>query len=277
MIKMRYICLEPPESGSEYHSDYSTFITDAKTLLAQLKAASNTDERKEIIDSNSKVWGNLKKWLLSLSHQKCWFSEAKDCFSHWDVEHFRPKKSVKGTEHDGYWWLAFDWNNFRICGNAGNRKKGTYFPLRDESQRVISPDGDLRYEDPLLLDPTDSHDPTLLFFNMEGRAIPSPHINDEWEQRRVTYSIERYNLDFPPLMDERKVKWHNCWQNVQAYLDELNKYNKDKNNSIAKEMLREKSKNIRDMLKADQELSSVACACLLSTGDKRLICFLQSR
>jgi hypothetical protein len=280
MRYINFIDLKTPEPGSKYHSDYLKFVTKSETLLAELKAASNAEERKKIIDDNSKVWGILREWLLSLSHQKCWFSEAKDCFSHWDVEHFRPKKSVKdldGTEHDGYWWLAFELKNFRICGNAGNRKKGTYFPLRDGCTRVIDPNGDLRYEDPLLLDPTDSDDPILLSFNVEGRAIPSSHIDDEWEKLRVTYSIERYNLDFPPLMNKRKLIWQNCWQNIQAYLDELKKYHKDKNNSIAKDRFREKAKNIRDMLEADQELSSVACACLLSTGDDRLRCFLRSR
>ena len=33
--------------------------------------------------------------FLELSHQKCWFSEAKDRFSHLDVEHYRPKMRAK--------------------------------------------------------------------------------------------------------------------------------------------------------------------------------------
>jgi hypothetical protein len=269
---MRHIPFNDPPPDPEW-------IATANKLLEDLKAAPNSEERKKIIDSNSKVWGNLKEWLLTLSDQKCWFSEAKDCFSHWDVEHFRPKKSAKdldGTEHDGYWWLAFDWRNFRICGNAGNRKKGTFFPLREGCVRVTAPDDDLRFEDPLLLDPADDHDPTLLSFTVEGRAISSPHIHDEWEQLRVTSSVERYNLDFPPLMNKRKVVWQDCWQHIQGYLEELGKYHKDKNNVIARDKLREKAGDIRKMLKADQECSAVARACLLSTPDPRLRSFLQS-
>jgi hypothetical protein len=34
--------------------------------------------------------------------------------------------------------LAFDWQNFRVCGNVGNRKKGTYFPLRPGCARVAA-------------------------------------------------------------------------------------------------------------------------------------------
>lgn len=275
---MRHILLEPPDPKSQHYSEYLKFVTKANELLEELKAAPNAEERKKIIDSN-KVWGDLKEWLLTLSHQKCWFSEAKDCFSHWDVEHFRPKKSAKdldGTEHDGYWWLTFDWHNFRICGNAGNRKKGTFFPLREGSLRVTDPDADLRFEDRLLLDPVDEDDPGLLSFNVEGRAVPSPHIHDEWEQLRVKYSVERYNLDFPPLMAKRKVIWQDCWQHIQVYLEELGKYHKDKSNIIAKEAFRKEAGNIRKMLKADQECSAVARACVLSTGDERVKGLLQS-
>ena len=276
---MRHIPLEPPKPESQHYSEYVKFIAKANELLEELKATPNAEERKRIIDKNSTVWGDLKEWLLTLSHQKCWFSEAKDCFSHWDVEHFRPKKSAKdldGTKYDGYWWLTFDWHNFRICGNAGNRKKGTFFPLREGCVRIADPKGELRSEDPLLLDPTDEHDPTLLSFNLEGRAISNPHIDDEWEQLRVTYSVERYNLDFPPLMNKRKVVWQDCWQHIQSYLEELNKYHRDKNNVIAKEAFKKEAGNIRDMLKADRECSAVARACLLSTPDQRLRGFLQS-
>jgi hypothetical protein len=276
---MRHILLEPPTPDSENYSEYLKFITKANELLEELKAAPNAEERKKIIDNNSKVWGDAKAWLLTLSHHKCWFSEAKDCFSHWDVEHFRPKKSAKdldGTEHDGYWWLTFDRENLRICGNAGNRKKGTFFPLREDCKRITDPNGDLRFEDPLLLDPIDAHDPTLLSFNFEGRAICSPSVHDEWEQLRVEYSVKRYNLDFPPLMNKRKVIWKNCWDDIQSYLSELGKYYQDRNNVIAKQAVRDKAGSIREMLKADQECSATARACLLSTGDNRVIRLLQS-
>lgn len=268
---MRYISFNTPPDLE--------WITTANNLLEQLKSAQNVEERKKIIDSNNNVWSDLKEWLLTFSHQKCWFSEAKDCFSHWDVEHFRPKKSAKdldSTEYEGYWWLSFDWHNFRVCGNAGNRKKGTFFPLRNGSVRVTSPDGDLRYEDPLLLDPADAHDPTLLSFNMEGRAIPNPHIHDEWELLRVKHSVERYNLDFPPLMSKRKLVWQNCWQHIEGYLNELGNYQNDNSNAIAKAAFKQEAINIRKLLTADQECSAVARACVLSAGDRRVQSLLQS-
>jgi hypothetical protein len=250
----------------------------ADALIDRLRGAADAAARNEIIEQNRGLWGELKQWLLELSHGKCWFSEAKDCFSHWDVEHYRPKKSAKdddGTAHDGYWWLAFDWQNFRICGNAGNRKKGAYFPLRAGCARC-QPFADLRYEQPALLDPTDEDDPVLLYFNMEGRAVPAPHIQDAWERTRVTRSVERYNLDFPPLMDGRKTVWAECWSRLQEYLREVALYQGDPANAIAKDRLKQAARRVRELIREDQQFSSVARACVESSGDPRAVGLLRS-
>lgn len=262
---MRYIPLKAnrPEQA---------WLDKAAKLIEQLRLAPDRDARNKIIDDNSPFWGELKAWLLALSHDKCWFSEAKDCFSHFEVEHFRPKKSAKdedGTEHDGYWWLSFDWQNFRIIGNAGNRKKGTSFPLRPGCARITF-GGDLRFEDPILLDPADEDDPNLITFDVEGNAIPAPGIS-EWERARVVYSVGRCKLDFPPLASKRKMVWAECWRRIQDFLAELRRYEESGGtNAIAKTLSKEKAKAIREMIREDQELSSVARACILSSGDRRL-------
>lgn len=268
---MRHIPLRDQAPDPEW-------LNRANALLASLEAAHDAQARNRIIDENRELYGELKDWLLKLSHGKCWYSEAKDCFSHWEVEHYRPKKSAKdrdGTVHDGYWWLAFAWQNFRICGNAGNRKKGTYFPLRDGCARV-GPRGDLRQEMPLLLDPIDEDDPVLLFFDIEGHAVAAPHVTGEWERTRVAYSVERYNLDFPQLMDKRKTVWAECWNRIEEYRRELSLYQQDPANAVAHNGVRQASKHLRALIRSDQELSAVARACLQSAGDIRLDGFLRS-
>lgn len=271
---MKYIRLKAPKPGSEYYEEFQKWDAKAKKLIEALKSAPDMEARKKIIDDNKTVWGELKEWLLSLSNQRCWFSEAEDCFTHWDVEHFRPKKTAKsedGTEYDGYWWLAFDWTNFRICGNVGNRKKGTYFPLQDESKRVSSPDDDYRYEPYLLLDPVNAHDSSLLFFDMEGKAIPDPSIVSEWEKKRVVESVKRFKLDFPALENKRRTIWNNCWNCIQKYLEELEKlYKGDKDNPVARQELANKADAIKELIDGSTELSSVARACILSTNDPRV-------
>ena len=256
-----------------------TWVAKADDLLVQLKAAPDSAARKVIIDGHSALWGELKIWLLTLSHNKCWFSEAKDCFSHWDVEHYRPKKSAKnadGTEDEGYWWLAFSWQNFRICGNAGNRMKGTYFPLRPGSRRADDPTYDLRLEDPQLLDPIDEDDPNLLSFNVNGDVIPVAGLVNAWALERVNFSIQRYKLDFPPLADKRKVIWNECWGRLQTYIHELALYERDQTNPIARDKFKQAAKEVRQLMRADQELSAVARACVLSSGDDRVKGLLQS-
>ena len=255
------------------------WVAKATAILADLKAAPDSAARNAIIDANSTVWGELKPWLLNLSHQKCWFSEAKDCFSHWDVEHFRPKKvPVRGFDaslHYAYWWLAFDWQNFRICGNAGNRQKGAAFPLHTGCTRCV-PHGDLRAEEQQLLDPIDEDDPNLLSFNMVGDAVPGAHVSDPWEQSRVTYSVIRYKLDFPPLVDKRKAIWSECWNRIQDYLRELSLYQLDRTNGAAKEGMRQAARRIREMMGPEKELSAVARACVVATADPRLTALLQT-
>lgn len=259
------------------YSPDSEWLARAETLLARLDAAERPGERAEVIDRHRSHWGGLKDALLALSGGKCWFSEARDCFSHWDVEHYRPKKEARdldGGRTEGYWWLAFDWTNLRICGNVGNRKKGGYFPLRSDSQRATRWD-DIRAEEPLLLDPVDQDDPALLSFDLEGRAIVAPHVADEWEQTRVRYSVERYRLDFPALMDKRKVVWAACWDASQEYLKELEAYNVSRS-PVARDRSKQAVRRLRELLDPSAELSAVARACLLSTGEPRLTAIVGS-
>lgn len=128
----------------------------------------------------------------------------------------------------------------------------------------------------MLLDPVDVADPALLSFNVEGRAIAAAQHLDEWDRKRVAYSVSRYNLDFPPLMDKRKTVWGECWIRIQEYLQELAIYSANGANIIARDRSKQAAKAVRAMLGDDQELSAVARACVLSTGDPRVVGLLQS-
>ena len=80
--------------------------------LAALDAAGKRAERNTLIDANSAHWGALKKWLSALSAGKCWFSEVRERYSYYDVEHFRPKKEAKALDaslRDGYGCVLQSW------------------------------------------------------------------------------------------------------------------------------------------------------------------------
>lgn len=254
--------------------DWDAWLAESARLVTQL-AALNTQglvkERNDLIDKNSKHWSKLKPWLLSLSHKKCWFTEARDIASHLDVEHFRPKKSargIKGIERDGYWWLAFDYANFRIAGTVPNRKKGTWFPLRFGSSCSTFNrrcEGD---EIPHFLDPTNPHDVTLLAFDEEGKAVPAPGIT-RWERVRVMRTVERLKLtEHQTLAEERRKVWQHVTRHISEYQRALSEA---KYSAAARERVKASAREIVKLTKADAELSSVAKWCVWLRNDSKLL------
>src|SRR5687767_14167658 len=108
----------------------------ADLLTLQLLCEPDRAVRNTIIDTNENVWTELKDFLLQLSNNKCWYSESKDAYNHLHVDHFRPKKVALGLDKKdtgGYWWLAFEWTNYRVTGNVGNvRKKDKFAILKNK-------------------------------------------------------------------------------------------------------------------------------------------------
>ena len=257
---MRFINLEGKEPNENWRKK-------AQALCEELDAAGTKDERNKIIQDNATVWGELKPWLLELSCGKCWFSEARDSFSHWDVEHYRPKKAAKnldGTERvEGYWWLAFDWRNFRICGNVGNRKKGAFFPLRQGTHQAGASDRNTDDEVPYLLDPVRPEDPVLMCFDENGDVKPLPDL-DLWNTARVQESIKRYKLrEYEPLMEARRDIWSRCAREVnrcQNLMEDMSKSpSATKREAISQQMLK-----LRGMVKFEAEFSATVSECLRS-------------
>lgn len=250
----------------EWQAETLGLVTD----LATFNAAGKIQERNELIDKRSGHWGKLKPWLLALSGGKCWFTEARDIASHLDVEHFRPKKAarnVNGTERDGYWWLAFDYMNFRIAGTVPNRKKGVWFPLRYDSQCSTYThrcEGD---EVPHFLDPTNAYDVTLLAFDEEGKAIPAPGIA-RWEFVRVKRTVERLKLtEHQALAEERRKVWQKTTKLINKYLQALSD---SRTSGAARERLKAAAREIVCLTRPDAELSAVAKWCVRLHNDSQL-------
>ncbi len=266
---MRYIDLEnhKPDEAWLKKSDELT------KALIELHEKGDIEGRNKLIDSNKAHWGEIKGWLLGLSHNKCWFSEARDIYSHMDVEHFRPKleaKNIDGTVRDGYWWLAFDYTNYRACGNVGNRKKGGWFPLSEGSVISTFAHQCEETEVPYLLDPTDADDVCLLAFDEKGDAIPMPGIS-QWEKDRVDLTVERLKFnEHEALTQARREIWQRVSRKIELYLKAIAKAASG-GNPGAKRDARRHAEEIREMTKEDAELSSVAKWCVLFRNDPRLM------
>jgi uncharacterized protein (TIGR02646 family) len=171
----------------------------AKAEAAKGEAAAKPDNKstQAFIAGKSAIWRELKPALERISDGKCWYSEALEKVSYWEVDHYRPKKL--------YPWLAFDWANFRLCGAKPNRKKTNEFPLEDEARRASAASPDTTGERPIVLDPVRWGDPDLLTFKADGEPTCANPVN-EMAVRRVRETVSVLELDSAVLCEERREK-----------------------------------------------------------------------
>lgn len=155
----------------------------AQSVLEQLPA----EQRKDFIKKKSHIWRGFSKYLAKMSYGKCWYSESKDAGANFDVDHFRPKAEAKREEDlidkDGYAWLAFDWENFRLSAQNCNRLntdesgntvgKGSWFPLLIGSPKANWDNRCIDDEKVTLLDPVVKADLTYIDYDDNGRFTSS--------------------------------------------------------------------------------------------------------
>lgn len=242
-------------------------------------AEAKRNERNEFIGKKSAHWGKLKPWLFKLSGGKCWFTDTTNNGSHYDVEHFRPKAEAKnfdGSVREGYWWLAFDYTNYRLAGGVPNTKKGGWFPLCNGSRSSTFDNRCEESEFPYLLDPIRASDPLLLAFNEEGNAIPVPSADKwatelgKWNKERAEESIKRYKLNDHDALPERRRKfWSEVTGVIKEFLDAKAKFHPVKN-PLPGETMEQAARRIEAMTKPDVEFSSVAKWCILLRNDPDL-------
>lgn len=257
-------------------ADWNSWLAESNRLvseLAQLDSAGLVKQRNELIDKHADHWAILKPWLLALSGGKCWFSEVRELYSHYDVEHFRPKKEAKtldGTQRDGYWWLAFDYMNFRVCGNVGNRKKGGWFPLQQGSLCSTFGARCEESETPYLLDPIDDDDVSLIAFDEEGKLIPTP-ASSPWEQARVNETVRRLKLnEHAPLAEARRRVWQKVNRLIEDFKVAKAKCANGKNPSAKARLLAVRA-GLRELSMSSAELSAVARWALQVRNDPQVL------
>jgi len=181
-----------------------------------LRAVSSAapEQRSAVIKDHDHVWGLFKDALRELSYNKCWYCESIDARSDNAVDHYRPKGNVKGANppHQGYWWLAFVWKNYRFsCTYCNSIRKSAettggkqdYFPLFDEAARARTDADSIDDELPLLLDPTKMTDVKLIAFSEDGDVGPVATERDRREYKGATESAVRYHLKHPIIVERR--------------------------------------------------------------------------
>jgi|WetSurMetagenome_2_1015567.scaffolds.fasta_scaffold07382_4 hypothetical protein len=250
---MRYINLEALANTPEIQ----TFEVLAEQYLQQMEGMT-TPQKKEFIRTHTS-WNNLQQVMFNLSNGKCWYSEAPIGAGEFFIDHFRPKNRAKQfkakpienpnekqieftarfngqvIKANGYWWLAYNWRNYRLVGSLVNLRrtdrfseneevkgKGDYFPLDllggAESQEP--PNHNINVEVPLLLDPIQLYDTTLISFDKDGTPIISGNAPDD-DKFRAELTIELFHLDLEQLNQQRTEIWRLCERELIEFNDQL--------------------------------------------------------
>lgn len=215
------------------HRDWSKVpeekLTRLKSLSEELERVAGKAERKAFIAANAGAWSDVRGELESMSFGKCWYTESCDPVSRNQTDHYRPHGRVRQAEGqlaEGYCWLAFDVENYRIVGvlaNTQNREyseetvgKGIWFPLADPEKRATLANPDIGGETPLLLDPTDIADTDKLEFWENGEAHPASHLDDE-ARAIVDLAIVRMGIRQDMLNNARRQKWRDCARTIEKF------------------------------------------------------------
>lgn len=175
-------------------------------------------------------WGRLKSWLSNLSGEKCWYCEAKSPRSPFDVDHFRPKLGVTIDGQPlsggfGYYWIAYEWWNFRLSCQRCNRpekidpvtRRGKWneFPIQSEGTRCTPIVLTIDQEAPRFLDPCVQADCDLLAYGIDGEVKPSS-APGTWEYERANYTIQQLGLNDWNVPEDRKKDWQGLSLLVRA-------------------------------------------------------------
>ncbi|MEM6999644.1 MAG: hypothetical protein AAF529_02585 [Pseudomonadota bacterium] len=258
------------DSDLQPSAEWITQATNAKEKVANAQPT----ERSKVINSYGHVWKNLKSALKQHSHDKCWYCESKDIRSDNAVDHFRPKGNVKGAEpaHHGYWWLAFEHENYRFsctyCNSIRKGEDGTtggkqdFFPLIDEADRAHNEDDDISEEYPVLLDPLSFSDVGLLVFSDDGMAGPAVEEANVIPYRRAKESIRLYHLNHKDIAERRAARMHQVRQWVKEGQKHFNRYNKNPADGYAKKNFDSSMRNIISATRRKAEFSSAARSAL---------------
>jgi hypothetical protein len=209
--RMRYIdfTLFTPSTG---------WTASSNKCNQELGALQTRDERLAYIKAHAHVWRALKAELTEQYGHRCWFTDAEETVARLDVEHFRPKAKALDedeTEHEGYWWLAFDVSNLRLAGQIPNREhKKCFFPLAG-AFRASAANRHWQQETPVFLDPTRGEDVALVAYDNNGAIRPSTEAATAEPQRRVEVTDRLLGLSaYPPLTEARQRVWTECWAKI---------------------------------------------------------------
>jgi uncharacterized protein (TIGR02646 family) len=243
-------------------------LDELEAARVEVTAELDPEIREKLIKRYSGRWTAMRPYLEELSFKKCWYVECQNPGTDDDVDHFRPKLSVEeAPDHPGYYWLAFDWHNFRLSCHRSNRPrrnvaaretggKADHFPLIDPDSRAYKPSDKMEREDPEILDPTNPEDPPLITFIQSGEAQLSPKYKGfATAERRFESTRLLLHLNWPDFTDDRT----RLYNNIVRLMDRGNREDEDKGpGSPASAAFKDIIRDLRRLMKPESDYSTAA-------------------
>jgi hypothetical protein len=256
----------------------------AREATAELLEKTTWDEKLDYIKRHSAIWKDLGKELIAHFGNKCWYTDAANYGARLDVEHFRPKAKtvelnvedcqeaaddllLKLTEpkREGYWWLAFEYENLLLCAQVMNREeKRNLFPLHKSSVVASGAHPNAwRTEIPVFLDPRKLDDVCLVAYDETGAMRPRADLTG-WERLRVVITNECFGLSrFQPLIEGRQRTWQKCTDLIEQYLRAATRQLQEGvPNPVLQQQKDDALRELKKLLDSDEPFSSVAASCL---------------
>lgn len=188
--------------------------------LAKAGARTDTFRQQGFYAEKSNIWGEVKGIYMTLQYQKCAFCERKLESSDYgkveqDVEHFRPKSSVKTWKapkelaqagitfsaipagRTGYYLLPYHPLNYAAaCKPCNSVLKKDYFPIAGPYNFQGEDPTKMAAEQPYLLYPIgDIDEPAENLLNFNG-ILPCPTENAPgYRRNRAMVTIAFFGLD----------------------------------------------------------------------------------
>lgn len=132
---MRYIIKKEDDKTDKLKSP-NTYIKLKDIITSKNKDKIDDSIYRDPYDTPDGKRSKVEDQLAISYKNKCAYCE-RICKA--DVEHYRPKRSVTGEVHDGYYWLCYEWSNLIPSCITCNREgaKHNLFPIK--GKRVMTP------------------------------------------------------------------------------------------------------------------------------------------
>jgi hypothetical protein len=276
---MRFVDIVQLELPGDWQVRADAALTELRAEIAQAEAAALAAGQDPVaarkaaitgglnVTARKRIWRDLAPKLAVLRKGKCWYSESRNPTADKNVDHFRPKNRVEeDPTHEGYWWLAFTWRNYRYASQWCNQRRVDYvngtsggkwdhFPLCQGSFRARLEADDCELEEPELLDPIDPVDWKLLTFRQDGHPTPARQRGTLEYQRAIT-SIEVYHLHCNELVNERRV----LAGQIQRLVQNIERLRPRITDGVTKTLYRNQQTELLRAIDQDAEYSAAALA-----------------